>query len=171
MISHEAGFPALHMTDHVPFYTTLSCKGLHFCNTLFRIIFPKDPYAGFHGRLNDFDRLGFRHDHQSDFIGIAVALACGICNLVEGMLVICANRGNEVGHVIIIIFPASTLFSVNYCSEIKAPKRPVRPFSARCENQSSVWQAVQISDTWIWPTPARSSERRLASHKLKWILP
>jgi hypothetical protein len=42
MISHEAGFPALHMTDHVPFYTTLSCKRLHFPNTLFRIIFTEN---------------------------------------------------------------------------------------------------------------------------------
>jgi len=43
--------------------------------------------------------------------------------------------------------PPSTRPTVAYISEIKAPKRPVRPFSARCENQSCVLQAVQIPET------------------------
>ena len=104
MISHEAGFPALHMTDHVPFYTTLSCKRLHFPNTLFRIILTENPYTCFHGSLDDLDRLGFRHNHQSNFVRGAVAPARDVCNLVKCGLIVFANGGNEVGHEVIIIF-------------------------------------------------------------------
>jgi hypothetical protein len=40
---------------------------------------------------------------------------------------------------------------------ISAANLPVRPCSARCENQSSVWQAVQKPAISIWLTPDRRS--------------
>ena len=57
-----------------------------------------------------------------------------------------------------------------------APKRPVFPFSARCENQSSVWQAVQCptlvlrgadSEVLTQETVARMQER--APGRATWL--
>src|SRR6266498_4269548 len=162
------------MTDHVPFYTTLSGEGLDFHNAFFGIVLSENADTCFNGCLRDFNGLGFGDDNQSDFIRIAVTLLCGISHLVERIFVVFTDGGNKFKHEVIIIFPICAPLSaknIRYCREINAPKRPVRPFSARCENQSSVWQAVQIPQTSIWPTPARSSCKRLGSHKLKWIFP
>src|SRR5215212_9857917 len=144
MISHNARFAALHMTDHMPFYPTLPREGLNFHNTLFGIVLSQNTHAGFNGSLTHFNRLCFRHDHQPDFMGMAAAFTRSFCDLVKSVLIIFANRGNEVGHGIIIISATNRWMSRKkrilraYCNEIKVPKRPVRPFSARCENQSSV---------------------------------
>src|SRR5215212_1075257 len=145
MISHEARFSALHMTNHVPFYPTLLRQRLNFRNSLFSIVLPKNTHPRLDCSLSDFYRLGFGDDHQSDCLWVTITFTRGICDLVERELIIFANRGDKIGHEIIIIFRVSpsplTPFprgEENHCNEINAPKRPVRPFSARCENQSWV---------------------------------
>src|SRR5512145_1195930 len=103
MINHEAGFSALHMTDHVPFYRTLRGEGLDFRNSLFWIVLPKNMDACFNRSLHYLDRLRFCDDNQTNFFWIAIALASSRCNLIECGLVIFADGGNDVGHGVIII--------------------------------------------------------------------
>src|SRR5215207_3372982 len=103
MISHNARFAALHMTDHMPFYPTLPGEGLNFHDTLFGIVLSQNTHPCCNGSLNYFKRLCLRHDHQSDFIGVTAAFTRGAGNLVESVLMVFTNRGNEIGHEIIII--------------------------------------------------------------------
>src|SRR5512138_53371 len=103
MISHEAGFAALHMTDHVPFYTNLSPDRLHFCNTLYRVILTKNTYPCFNGSLDNLERLGFCHNNQPDLPRVAAAFARGACNSIQRGLIVFTNRGGEVRHKIIIM--------------------------------------------------------------------
>src|SRR5688572_19103387 len=104
MISYKAGFSALHMADHVPFYPTLPGERLKFHNTLFRIILTKDLHARFDGSLGHLHRLGLRNNHKPDFIRVAVALAGSVCNVVQCSKVVLANGVNEIIHGIITIF-------------------------------------------------------------------
>src|SRR5215208_5798350 len=163
MISHETGFTALDMTDHVPFYPTLQGECLDFGDALFRIILPKDADPCFQGRLNNFNRLRFSHDDQTGFVRFSVRPAgCG-CDSIQDPLMIFANGVNKFGHTTIIyrtfLSYRVSQNNVSYCKQINAPKRPVRPFSARWENQSFVLQAVQMPQTSIFCTPARSRSR------------
>ena len=95
MFSHEAGFAALHVTDHVPFYTTLRGERLNFRNTFFGIILTQDARARLDGGLDNFKRLRLGDDHEANLIGIASAFSCGGGDLVEGEEVFFADGGDE----------------------------------------------------------------------------
>src|SRR6266545_2807419 len=106
MINHETSFAALHMTDHMPFYSTLPRQRLNLRDTLFRVVLSKNMDARFNSSLCNFKGLGFCHNDKADFIRSAITLASGVRDLIKSILVVFADGGNEVRHETIIIFPA-----------------------------------------------------------------
>src|SRR6187549_3022611 len=105
MISHQACLAALHMTDHMPFYTCLQRQRLDFRDSLFGIIFSQDSDTCFDGSLDYFQGLGLGHHYEPDCLCISSGAVCCICNLIENALIIFPNGGDGVIHKVIIIAP------------------------------------------------------------------
>src|SRR5581483_1901056 len=166
MLGHELGFAALDVTDHVPFYRRLRFQSENFFNGFLGVIFSQNFRARFDRGLNDLDRVSLGDDHEPHRLGRSSDFARRGGNGVQGFLIAFADGKNEIKHeVILTTIRRGCRRTTNYASAINAPKRPVLPFSARCENQSSRWQAVQMSAISICSTPDFSNWIRFAAHK------
>src|SRR5262245_25577923 len=121
MIGHQAGFTALHVTDHVPFYPTLYGEGLDFRDTLFRVILTKDANTRFNRCLNDLQGLGLGYDNEMDFARITAGPPCCLCDLIEDTLIILPDDNDDVIHGMIIISPFIHIICLLYSRQMSAP--------------------------------------------------
>ncbi len=103
MIRHQARLAALHVTDHMPFYTCLRGQGLDFHHTLLRVILAEDAHARFDGCPDGFQRLCLGHHNKPDLPQIPPGTPRRVGNLIQHAQVILPDGYDGGVHGVIII--------------------------------------------------------------------